>query len=64
MKTKKMVSTAKKRAKIVAMTAAIVSMNHAAYEQAMADMRAEYGTGEDDMCEMVYMDDPFGGFVA
>lgn len=63
MKTKKA-----KKAAIVAMaavaTATVIDMNRAAFDQAMADMRDEYGSGEDAMCEMVYMSNPFDGLIA
>ena len=56
-----------RKATIVAMaavaTATVIDMDRMAYEQAMEDMRSEYGTGEDDMCEIAYMD-PFVGLIA
>lgn len=71
MATKKMARAAKKSARIVSMatamaavaTATVIDMNRMAYEQAMADMANEYGHGEDDMCQMAYID-PFDGLIA
>lgn len=71
MATKKMARAAKKSARIVTMTAAmaavttatVIDLNRMAYEKAMADMRNEYGHGEDDMCQIEYMD-PFDGLIA
>lgn len=66
-----MARAAKKSARIVSMatamaavaTATVIDMNRMAYEQAMADMANEYGHGEDDMCQMAYID-PFDGLIA
>lgn len=69
---KSMARAAKKSARIVSLatatmaavaTATVIDMNRMAYEQAMADMADEYGHGEDDMCQIAYMD-PFDGLIA
>jgi len=64
--TKKMASTAKKRATIIAMAAiagASVSQTSAAARQALADMREEMGK-DTHVYSVQYTWDPFDGMLA
>lgn len=64
--TKKMASTAKKRATIIAMAAiagASVSQTSAAARQALADMREEMGK-DTHVYSLSYTWDPFDGILA
>ena len=64
--TKKMASTAKKRATIIAMAAiagASVSQTNAAARQALTDMREEFGK-DGHVYSLSYTWDPFDGMIA
>jgi len=63
---KKMASTAKKRATIIAMAAiagASISQTNAAARQALADMREEFGK-DTHVYSLAYTWDPFDGMIA
>ena len=64
--TKKMASTAKKRATIIAMAAiagASISQTNAAARQALTDMRKEFGK-DGHVYSLNYTWDPFDGILA
>ncbi len=64
--TKKMASTAKKRATVIAMAAiagASISQTSAAARKALADMREEFGK-ETHVYSLSYTWDPFDGMFA